>query len=378
MIDLRAQWTEEAIGANDPQKADVVNRLTLVEHNIDGSHKADPSFWGIKNLRLIQAKAGDATQVQVNPDALAIAFNVGDHHHIMTAAVDVDEVDNLDTGALAAGTDYFVYACTDGTALSFLVSANSTNPTGFDAAHSRKIGGFHTLCVAVGAIGGHTLTGYAVKDILPASVWCLKHRAKTLVNAGLVYDDKSKVWVQIYLASGTGSSMTSAYGGTISDTRNKMDFIDDALAKGMRLARSHEFVSLATGSNEETNITGSADPATTGGHSDTAGRRMISNIGCEDCCGVMWQWLLEDGYYYYGSTGYWGNLPGAKGSVYTQFTADPGAPEVDNADAGADIGLLAGGFWPSAAYCGSRSRRAGDSRWRTSEIFGARFVSEPL
>ena len=39
MNDLRAQWTEEAVGANDPEKADVINRLTLVEHNIDGTHK---------------------------------------------------------------------------------------------------------------------------------------------------------------------------------------------------------------------------------------------------------------------------------------------------------------------------------------------------
>ena len=352
-----------------------VNKMLTV--SVDGV-VGDWSWWGIKNLRLIQAKAGDATRVQVNPDAYNIPILIGTHWHVMTAAVDVDEVDNLDTGTLAAGTDYYVYACTDGTTLSFLVSANATNPTGFDTDHSRKIGGFHTLCVAVGAIGGHTLTNYAVKDILPASVWCLKHRAKTLVNAGLVYDDKSKVWVQIYLASGTGSSMTSVNGGTISDTRNKMDFIDDGLAKGMRLLRSHEFVSAATGCNEETNITASADPGTTGGHTDTAGRRMISNIGCEDCCGVMWQWLLEDGYYYYGSTGYWGNLPGAKGSVYTQFTADPGAPEVDNADAGADIGLLAGGDWGDAARCGSRFRRADYSRWNTYSNIGARFVSEPL
>jgi len=364
----------------------------------------------------------------------------------MIAAVNVDAVDNLDTGTQAAGTDYYVYACTDGTTLSFLVSANSTNPTGFDVNHSRKIGGFHTLCTAVNHGGaGHTLVhwvadhamavgesvvavapdgyiyrvvatagdtkthaatepnwagiavnativddqvtwvkelhaleGYAQKDILPQSVWCLKHRAKTLVNTGLVYDDKSKVWVQIYLASGTGASMTSANGGTISDTRNKMDFIDDGLAKGMRLLRSHEFVSLATGSNEETNITGSTSPVTAGGHSDTAGRRMISNIGCEDCCGVMWQWLLEDGYYYYGATGYWGNLPGAKGSVYTQFAADPGAPEVDNADQGGDIGLFVGGAWNAAANCGSRSRSTNNLRWYTSTAVGARFVSEPL
>jgi len=46
-------------------------------------------------------------------------------------------------------------------------------------------------------------------------------------------------------------------------------------------------------SNEETNITGSTDPVTTGGHSDTGARRMISNIGCEDCAGALNQWLSD-------------------------------------------------------------------------------------
>ncbi|MBI2178106.1 MAG: hypothetical protein HYU38_07205 [Candidatus Tectomicrobia bacterium] len=40
MADQRAQYTEEAVGAGHPTKADVVNRLALVEHNTDGTHKA--------------------------------------------------------------------------------------------------------------------------------------------------------------------------------------------------------------------------------------------------------------------------------------------------------------------------------------------------
>jgi hypothetical protein len=41
MADLRALYTEEAVGAGHPTKTDVVNRLTLAYHNTDGSHKAD-------------------------------------------------------------------------------------------------------------------------------------------------------------------------------------------------------------------------------------------------------------------------------------------------------------------------------------------------
>ena len=62
-----------------------------------------------------------------------------------------------------------------------------------------------------------------------------------------------------------------------------------------RLLFDNEFASIASGSNEGTSIYGLADPGTTGGHKDTAKRRMISFIGCEDCCGAMWQWAEDCG-----------------------------------------------------------------------------------
>jgi hypothetical protein len=104
--------------------------------------------------------------------------------------------------------------------------------------------------------------------------------------------------LDIYLASGTGAATVSVNGGTISDTRTHFDFMDDGHAVGKRLLSDDEFASIAAGSNEQTNISGSADPVTTGGHSDTAARRMISNIGCEDCCGAMYQWLSDVTYRY--------------------------------------------------------------------------------
>ena len=342
-------------------------QVTLdVSDNIIAAAVMAQNFWSIKHLRLIEAHVGDNTRVVVNPGANYIPIDIGGHWFLMDSAVDVDAVDDLDTGALAVGTDYYIYACTDGTTLSFKVSANSTVPTGFDAAHSRKIGGFHTLCVAVGHIVGHALDNFAVKDILPASIWDLKHRAKSLVNVGLVYDSGIQKWVDIYLASGTGASTTSVNGGTISDTRDWNDFIDDGHAVGKRLLTDSEFQRAAAGSNEESNITGSADPGTTGGHVDTAGRRMISNIGCEDCCGAMWQWLLDQSAYVDAAIAAgWYDLPGSKGQLYRY--EDTG-----------DVKLIAGGRWSGATACGSRCRFAYYFRWNTDTAFGARFVSEPL
>lgn len=39
MADQRALYTEEAVGAGHPTKTDTINRLALVEHENDGTHK---------------------------------------------------------------------------------------------------------------------------------------------------------------------------------------------------------------------------------------------------------------------------------------------------------------------------------------------------
>ncbi len=237
-----------------------------------------------------------------------MTVNVNDVGYLLSAMQDLDLSSALSWDTTAgtdytqaanrAGVDFFIYACTpeSGTAPKILISANSTVPDGYDADTSRKIGGFHCLCANAGTISGHSLTGFAAGDILPASIWDLKWRPRSLSPAGMVFDEKSRIWVDIYLASGTGASTASAFGATISDNRNWMDFVDDGGAVGKRLLTDHEFQLAAAGSNEETNIAGSADPVTTGGHSDTASRRMISNIGCEDMCGAMWQWLLDQSF----------------------------------------------------------------------------------
>ena len=283
--------------------------------------------------RMLEYK--DAASIAVKAEQY---IRVGDAILIIDTDVTLTWSD-LDTGVKENGVDYYIYACipTSGTTPVFKISKNSTYPAGYTADNSRKIGGFHTLCADVGTIEGHALSGYVAKDILPASVWDLKHRPKSSPE-GMVWSEKAGIWVDIYLASGTGANTASVYGGTISDSRNWMDFVDDFGAVGKQLLSDQEFQIIAANSNEETNIAGSADPVTTGGHSDTAGRRMISDIGCEDCAGAMWQWLstpsarLDDG-----TAGGWIDLPGAKGSFYTYGTNGYGNTQ-----------LLAGGRWPDA------------------------------
>lgn len=324
---------------------------------------------------LWERKSGDNSVIQ-SPDDGIIVINGKTYTWNSQTELDVDTSGDWDTtsptdystAANRAGMDFYVYAVepASGSTPDFVLSANSTVPDGETADTSRKVGGFHCLCVDVGTIAGHDLTGYLQGDILPLSVWDLIHRPIASPE-GMVWSEKAGIWVDIYLTSGTGASTASEYNQTISDTRTWLDFIDDYAAVDKQLLTDLQFQIIAAGSNEETNISGGADPGTTGGHSDTAGRRMISNIGCEDCAGAMWQWLetpsarLDDG-----TTAGWYNLPGSAGGFYTYGSNSYGNTQ-----------LLAGGGWGNGANCGSRSRTAIGYRWRAGSTLGGRGRSEP-
>jgi hypothetical protein len=87
---------------------------------------------------------------------------------------------------------------------------------------------------------------------------------------------------------------------------------------------------------------------------------MISAIGCEDCCGVLNQWLQDQSFRAEASQTFaWFDLPGAKGSLYMQ-------------GAFGDVKLVAGGNWAIGSYCGSRSRNANSYRWSTNAVIGSR------
>ena len=319
-------------------------------------------------------KSGSNTVLQ-SPSKMTVNINNSGYRITSQAELNLATASNWDTtsptdyttAANRAGKNFYVYACQpeSGSTPVLKLSANSTVPSGYTASNSRKIAGFHCLCVAVGTISGHPLSGYVAGDILPASVWDLKHRPKCNPE-GMVYSEAAEIWVDIYLQSGTGASTASVYGATITDTRNWMNFVDDGGAVKKQLLTDTEFQLIAAGSNEGTNISGSADPGTTGGHKDTNNRRMISNIGCEDCCGVMYQWLNEqstrwDG----GAVGWaWRDVTGGKGQLYLYTDA-------------ADVKLLAGSVWAAGAGSGSRSRNAGSYRWSAFSNVGCRLRAEP-
>ena len=329
----------------------------------------------------------------------------------MQAAADAS---NTRTGQLN-GRDFYLYLVPDGAGVKLVVSCNSTYPNDisadYTANNTRKVGFFATLCSDAGdslkckiaaspgteATGNnylvkqynsndedgfydfynkkitavttgtyydvltveHPLAGFKAGDILPESVFCLSFRPYS-EPAGMVYDVDTDMIYDIYLQSGKGKLTASVFGGTITDTRPQQNHQDDMRQVKKRLLFDHEFASMAAGSNEGTNITGSADPVTTGGHSDTDGRRMISFIGVEDACGAMWQWSENSG----PAGGSGDSVYDGQGNFGKMY--------------GTCYALLFGGGWTYAATCGSRGRSAGSVRSYAYTDIGGRGASRVL
>lgn len=229
-----------------------------------------------------------------------------------------------------AGKDFYIYACVNEKnplVPDIIISANSTVPNGYTPATSRKIGGGHCLCADVGTITNHPLSGYVAGDILPCSIWDLKHRPIGEPE-GYAYDEGTDMWYSIYGLSWSGSwgsatagqpgraeddtlKLESKYGaewadGTSSEKWHCLKFEQILARQKQRLPYQREFVSASLGSTQGTVVLGAVDPITTGGHKDTANRRMISNIGLEECCGALYQWGADVGSATTGSPT-WGN-----------------------------------------------------------------------
>ena len=76
MDDLRAQYDEEAVGANHPTKADVINRLVMIEHNMDGTH-GDVTLSGCSSFMAEHNADGSHGPEAANPVAAVVAFPKG-------------------------------------------------------------------------------------------------------------------------------------------------------------------------------------------------------------------------------------------------------------------------------------------------------------
>ena len=310
---------------------DVTGTVTATAFTGDGSaltgivyglfRKADPTAVAWTKTGNGTAETQTAIYVEVNGSVLTIASGT-----------------SVDMPTLTAGTDYAIWAETDG---SLQASTNHTTPP---SANARKIGGFH---YAAGSNASAQAGGNTTAQINEYSFWDLKFRptcdprGMTLVADGF--------WADIYLTgvdhhtNGTskynvtiadGSSppkVPSNFGGNGSTTYGSYTWfeVQELLAShGKRAPTQQEFMALAYGTTEASTI--GSDPSTT--NWDNA---YVSKWGCNQSSGCMWIWGLDRGGAY--NTGGWNANTDGRGSEYN-------APNA----------ALFGGVWGAGSNAGSR------------------------
>lgn len=307
---------------------------------------------------------------------------------------------NLDIGsAFAVGSDYYVYICDsriDGQDEQYVISLNSTYPSGWNASNSRKIGGFHYgRCRKVdgnmqpvngsGTIFGTGWESAVSNGIVPRSVWTLGHRPKCSPE-GMVYLGGG-TWVDIYLNSDDGAyGLKSEYNCapmTGTEGMNWYTFTERLMKSGKRMPDYSEFVAYAFGSPQ-----GLAD-ANTNAWSANTGRgttgsvvNAVSAVGCVDAVGRVWEWLNDlitraqhatDATYH--KTEAWGwDLTSPLRDAATKY--DVG--NIYQYYANSLAVLRAGGDWGAGANAGARTVICHYYPWHVSTIVGVRGACDSM
>ena len=267
---------------------------------------------------------------------------------------------------LTAGTDYAIYACTDGT---IRADSSFTNPSGYTTSNSIQIGGFH---YAPGSNASAQAGGNTTPAINPYSFWDLKFKPKCPDPRGMTLVANS-FWSDIYLlnvnhitngtskynvayARGTTPPLVpTAFGGNGSTAYAEFNWWEAAevtAAYGKRLPRHQEFSALAYGTTEASAI--GADQTNT-----ILNAAYTSKWGVIQSTGVLDQWGNEFG-------------GGAAASGWVNNTIGRGQTyQLPNA-------VLFGGNWSDGANAGSRSSLWGFSPTLSLTYIGARGVCDHL
>ena len=309
---------------------------------------------------------------------------------------------NLDIGAaFAVGSDYYVYICDsrqDAQDEQYIISLNSTYPSGWNASNSRKIGGFHYgRCRKIndnmqpvnssGAIFGTGWESAVSNGIVPRSVWTLGHRPKCSPE-GMVYLGGG-TWVDIYLNSDDGAQgLKSEYNCapmTGTEGMNWYTFTERLMKSGKRMPDYSEFCAYAFGSPQGLDgANTNAWTATTNTGRGTTGSvvNAVSAVGCVDAVGRVWEWLND----------LITRAEHATNAEYHPTAAwgwDKKSPLRDNATK-YDVGniyqyyayslaaLLAGGGWPDGVHAGARAVNCVNYPWGVSTNIGVRGACDSM
>ncbi len=342
--------------------------------------------------------ASGANEITVIEDCVIAVGGAG----IFQTGNTVLNASNLDVGAaFSVGCDYYVYICDsrqDAQDEQYIISLNSTYPSGWNASNSRKIGGFHYgRCRKIndnlqpvnssGAVFGTGWESAVSNGIVPRSVWTLGHRPKCSPE-GMVYLGGG-TWVDIYLNSDDGAQgLKSEYNCapmTGTEGMNWYTFTERLMKSGKRMPDYSEFCAYAFGSPQGLDgANTNAWTATTNTGRGTTGSvvNAVSAVGCVDAVGRVWEWLND----------LITRAEHATNADYHPTAAwgwDKKSPLRDNATK-YDVGniyqyyayslaaLVAGGDWDDGVGAGARAVGCDNYPWSVSTSIGVRGACDSM
>jgi len=262
---------------------------------------------------------------------------------------------NLDTGAEAAGTDYYVYAVPDGSGgISFVISASASAPTGYSV--YQLIGWFHNNPAS-------NVSQYSV-----ASGTDIESPTDG-PRPGMVRYPGQQWMIDIYIASDSGGAGKAIFAGQ-NAAQSKYNQVPWAsltyfqqykacMNAGRRLCTNEEWSMAAFGTpvgadnnNYCWTASGNAGPRNTGLMGAVG--YCVSTLGCYDMTGNVWERVAT----WYALTDVYTDMAGwAWASGWTNEAEGGGAYTPYGANAGPDTytgprALLRGGDWHYSTYAG--------------------------
>jgi len=312
-----------------------------------------------------------------------VSIKAGTKVLVGTAVVDFATATAVTMPSLTAGTDYFVYALSNGTAQAVAASGTWPTPVASPPANSQLIGGFH---YAPGGNATARAGGNTTAQINEFSLWDLKFRPASDDPRGMALVANA-FWADIYLtnrdpqtngtsrnniaiADGeTGGTTTpiipTLFGGNGSSrysTFNWWNATETLAAFGKRPPTYSEFAALAFGATEA--VSRGNDPVNTGLGTANSGTsqtddKFTSKWGIIQATGCLWVWGADFGGG--AAAASWAANTESRGSTY----------QMENV-------AIFGGAWFESANSGSRASNWGNSPPVSGNYLGARGVCDHL
>lgn len=156
MADQRILYTERMVGAGHPTLADTLNRLSLVEHNTDGTHKMDTIQQASDTVNGIMSSADKAKlDSVVVHDPVTVTDSTSINLTVTAQDITAEAIFGTTAGTVAQGNDS-----------RFVTNGNTHDHSGGDGAQISysSLSGLPTLPVGgiVGTTDTQTLTGKTI------------------------------------------------------------------------------------------------------------------------------------------------------------------------------------------------------------------------